>query len=426
MGAAKNYTMKMTRDGMSLYGAQDKYVCDTCFEDHALALFVQQNATSNTCSFCKRRSRRLIAADLTDIVSRMNQCIGIYYDQPENCMGYCSGEGGWLGTTYDTDELLDELELDLPHDTDGELRRVIAESLGEQLWCHRDPYGSTEEESLADSWRSFCNHIKHERRFFFLDSSTKRGKHALDEPLLDPAEMLSSLAKFCLDFGLIRSLPAGTKLIRVRQQREGSQWRSVRDLGPPPREKATQSNRMSPPGVPMFYACSDAEAAICETATGAGFFAIGEFVLQNSIYVLDLTKMKSVPSLFDLDKSRMRPKLKFLNQFAREISKPIERDNRIHIEYVPPQVVTEYFRHYVRYKEQPILGISYRSSRRIGGICYALFATQDDLVLTPAELAALGSIKRLLYNDDQRWIALNSCSEREVSNSDLKGLLKSR
>ena len=36
--------------------------------------------------------------------------------------------------------------------------------------------------------------------------------------------------------------------------------------------------------------------------------------------------------------------LLFMNKFLHDFSSPIERDDRIHIEYVPTQVITEYLR----------------------------------------------------------------------------------
>ena len=39
-----------------------------------------------------------------------------------------------------------------------------------------------------------------------------------------------------------------------------------------------------------------------------------------------------------------RPRILFLWKLSREISRPIARDDRVHIEYLPTQVVTEYLR----------------------------------------------------------------------------------
>lgn len=52
-----------------------------------------------------------------------------------------------------------------------------------------------------------------------------------------------------------------------------------------------------------------------------------------------------MPSLFDVaHKRRQRQPLIFLGAFASAVSEPFERDDRIHIEYVPTQIVTEWLR----------------------------------------------------------------------------------
>ncbi|WP_315264419.1 RES family NAD+ phosphorylase, partial [Tannerella forsythia] len=54
-------------------------------------------------------------------------------------------------------------------------------------------------------------------------------------------------------------------------------------------------------------------------------------------------------------------------------SKDIKHDNKIHIEYVPTQIMTEYFRYvFTEISDIKIDGILYPSSQN-GGNCYVLF-----------------------------------------------------
>lgn len=55
----------------------------------------------------------------------------------------------------------------------------------------------------------------------------------------------------------------------------------------------------------------------------------------------------------------------------------IERDGREHYEYVPTQVVAEYFRRVFRQGNNSINGIVYSSSRKGAQRCYCLFATDE-------------------------------------------------
>src|SRR5208337_2984316 len=125
-----------------------------------------------------------------------------------------------------------------------------------------------ERERLVFSWKEFCDLIKYKRRFFFLhpDDVSLDDKEDEEEKLLHPAELLKTIAESCQDLGLIVILTPGTTLFRVRKQESKQKLRSALDLGPPPRELATTSSRMSPAGVVMTYMSEDPVTAVLETA----------------------------------------------------------------------------------------------------------------------------------------------------------------
>ncbi|MGD5712530.1 RES family NAD+ phosphorylase, partial [Xanthomonas citri pv. citri] len=141
-------------------------------------------------------------------------------------------------------------------------------------------------------------------------------------------------------------------------------------MGPPPVEFAIQTNRMSPPGIVMTYVADDPETALAETADKVGAYALGEFVADRDVLILDLTSIPRVPTIFDEIPDAApydpRPRLAFLHRVSREISRPIARDDRLHIEYVPTQVITEFVRTSVTLNQKRIEGIRYRSSRHGG------------------------------------------------------------
>jgi RES domain len=99
---------------------------------------------------------------------------------------------------------------------------------------------------------------------------------------------------------------------------------------------------------------------------------------------LDLSAVPSVPSIFesipDTWEYDPRPPAIFLNYFGDEVSKPITEEDRIHVEYIPTQVITEYFRTEFLHHGRKIDGIRYRSARRSGHCSLVLFATHHDLV----------------------------------------------
>lgn len=131
----------------------------------------------------------------------------------------------------------------------------------------------------------------------------------------------------------------------------------------------------------MFYASDDAETALRETARKSGTFALGRFETKRSAKILDLTQLPPVPSLFDLNNAQDRPQLIFLHSFARDVSKPVAHDDRIHVEYVPTQVVTEYFRSVFKTADGArVAGVRYSNSQHLGHASIVLFADQDNLV----------------------------------------------
>jgi hypothetical protein len=217
--------------------------------------------------------------------------------------------------------------------------------------------------------------IKHDRRYFFL-----RSDYNEDDELFHPAEVLKLIFSYAEEVGLFVVLPAGTSLFRARRQPKDEVYATAGTLGPPPVEHAIQTNRMSPPGVVMTYVSDDVETALAETAVKSGRYAIGEFLTERDALILDLSRLPRVPSIFaelpDSLEYDPRPRLHFLHQISQQISRPIARDDRVHIEYVPTQVVTEYLRTIITIDGKPVDRIRYRSSRRNVQTSLVLFANQ--------------------------------------------------
>ena len=256
----------------------------------------------------------------------------------------------------------------LPNDDDGRLMEALCDGLGERVWCRAHPLSLTRDEKLTFSWDEFCELIKHRRRFFFM---REKG----DGELFSPLGLLKELENWCRRFEVIATLPAGHLFYRARYEKAGRFLQSAAELGPAPADKATVANRMSPAGIVMFYVSDEAATALREVARNpkkdVGRYAIGTFRTLRDVPILDLTAIPSIPSIFEPVPDSLeydpRPPLIFLNYFAAELSMPIAGDERAHIEYIPAQVVTEYFRSEFDHKGEPLAGIRYRSARREGG-----------------------------------------------------------
>ncbi len=345
----------------------------------------------------------------------MSDCLDREYDAAENKLPHDSAEGGYIGQIWTTEQILAEhLGDELPNDDDGALMEALCDGLGDRAWCRKHPFSLTDDEKLNFSWDEFSELIKYRRRYFFLNEGRD------DQEIYSPLALLNELAGWCECFSLVKPVSSDLPLYRARFQKPDEVLSSTADLGPPPQDKATMANRMNPPGIVMFYVCDDAETALREVAKDpvkdAGRYVIGEFRVKRDAKILDLAEIPSVPSIFDYMPDCLeydpRPPLIFLNYFAAELSKPIARDRSIHVEYIPTQVVTEFFRTAFLHDGKPIDGIRYQSARRSDHRSLVLFATQGDLVD--------GALSENLFPDREHWIEMTDRAEQYVTVDDLE------
>jgi hypothetical protein len=375
--------------------AEDLSVCDRCFGDPDIKEFIKGSADSFLCNFCGRRGRtNVLAAPLVDVVEFIISAVEREYERAINALGYESAEGGYLGAHWNSEELIDEIiGLEFPKDNGGELRTTIAECLGDEPWCQRNPYSLPDEDRYIYSWDDFCNHVKHERRYFFLE--TNRGATSDDDEKLSPSHLLRFIGSACEQHGLVKKYDTGTLLYRARQTKRGEHLISGRDFGPPPQRFAVQSNRMSPAGIVMFYCSDEVSTAVAETDNEPALgISVGTFATTRIMTLLDLAYLQRRFRFFESqsDSSEIdRDVLGFLHSFVTSIATKVERGNREHVDYVPPQVVTEWFRTVFLYNELPIDGICYPSTQRPGGCSFVLFADQEAIVLRAAEIKKLSS-----------------------------------
>ncbi len=71
----------------------------------------------------------------------------------------------------------------------------------------------------------------------------------------------------------------------------------------------------------------------------------GEFTRDREIRLIDLVGPRPITQHFDAASHRELFVLRFLQKFIHDITLPVELDGREHIDYVPTQVFTEYFRY---------------------------------------------------------------------------------
>jgi hypothetical protein len=357
------------------------YICAKCVNDDWLKDWIADAAERKRCDFCGRRSKKDIAASFDEFVGIVTAGIHFEWNDPDNeGIMYVSAEGGYQATISDTSEVLWELEVS----ENDAVNEALVESIHDNGWVSHSYYVGSPSQILSWGWDHFKDVVKHESRYFFL-SPDKDDFHFSAE--IKPHAMLDALADVILnrqeDYEIIKTISTDTDLIRLRVDK-GTRHKTAGAIGTPPAKFAIQSNRMSPAGVPMFYGAYDYKTALAETLDpevhqGVTISA-GTFLPVKELRVLDLAKLPEIPSIYDEERSYLIHPLQFLHSFAYDISKPISRDGREHIEYVPTQIVTEYFRRVFKVGNQRIDGISYRSSKAKGKVAFVLFCENEQCI----------------------------------------------
>jgi hypothetical protein len=389
MGHAKEQWIRRTALG---YGnVPDKYACPDCFGDYAIREFIKENAVEKRCSYCDRKSKVPIAAELELVVDFICQGINTEWEDPLQSMFYNGEEGGYHGARVITSDELIKYEIEELRNTNEEvLDDIVSSFAGNHDWCQKDPYGLRKEEALSLSWADFAEQVKHYTRYVFLELNDETDDFHLDLDMIPVSKMLSRLSweisKMEYDVKIINALDTGYTIYRARIHDKRKRLTTAKELGTVIVKKAKYANRMSPAGIPMFYGSFEADTAFKEVVDISGsrrgkIVSIATFKTLKKLRVLDLCNLPKVPSLFDAGSRHLRSSLTFMRRFTEEFRKPIRKSKLENIEYVPTQVFTEYIRHRCEDIEgNRIGGILYPSSRNLGGISCVLFVMNDQCV----------------------------------------------
>jgi hypothetical protein len=356
----------------------DKTVCDRHVEDDALERLIAERAEETTCSYCERTDAEPFAAPLDVLIERIGTSLPHEWRNADD--EGVPWEGGYVGATYDSYDLLTDALGDIPLNHD-ELVSDVVGSLPEHAWAQRDYLRLRPADRLSSAWEDFGTIVKHHRRYFFADF-----RHEDDDDLdyLTPGELLDAIGRAVREAELVVELGEGESVYRVRPHPPGEGYETAEDLGAPRVENVKNASRMAAAGTPLFYGALDVDTAIEEVRFAdpdVEAWTVGEFHLLRPARIIDLSTGPTVPSLFDAERRHLRAGLIFLRYFFEQIKKPFRRDDRIHIEYVPTQVVTEWFR--VWFEPEGggrIDGILYGSARQSGGVNLALFIGNDGAV----------------------------------------------
>jgi hypothetical protein len=366
MGVTKQLWMEEQSRG---YPYTDKFICSRCLFDYDLRLLVKSDGEKGVCSFCENKTRKVISFDF--ILERFLSSISEYYEDPDTLgIPWSSDEDGWQNSVIEIEELLEEI----PTISENEsVIKEICDIFSQRQWCKVNDYYPSMSRDLEYSWETFEYNVKHKRRFTFQKIRRDFGNESLFN------NMMKSMKLIFTESNIIKKIPPETVIYRARNS--DVMINDAKELGSPPYEKAKYSNRMSPEGISMFYGAFDRRTCIKEivdiTNVKKGI-TIGKFTNLEELHLLDFTELPEIPGFFS-DNQYTREAILFLKTFSQKISKPIQKDELEHIEYIPTQVFTEYIRYEIRINNRNIDGIIYNSSKNQGK-CVVLFFDNSECI----------------------------------------------
>ena len=346
-------------------------VCSKHFEDLFLKDFILKNGYSAKCNYCGKKRKVVELSEILKLIIVGINCL--FEDANESRYYNKEGEHGFDGDTMVFYDLFygDELSLRI---NSTALEEDIFNYLDNYdiIYCRKDEFGG-EFDFLKGSWDYFKEVVKHRARFAFHYEDT------FDDFFhRNPVSILNSVQHDILKFNLIREISVKTKLYRcvqhVRQRDVGIKGERIASN---PIKNCKVNNRMSPAGISMFYCSTDKNVCIEEVVDFSDkkrpFYTTAYFLPRNELKLVDLTKIPSIPSIYDKKNNKYIESLYFLREFIDDISQPIKLGDEI-IDYIPTQVVTEYIRYNPKLK---VDGIIYPSSKGIGKENFVIFKDHE-------------------------------------------------
>lgn len=388
------------------WSSSDATICKRCVTDSALRDCIAGDVEDGSaCTFCNS----VPAAPFDSLLNSFSEGLDFLYDDALNWVPYASAEGGFVGApTVDTWGLMDDF-YDCFHDeVSDRVIRELRNCIDERTWASRDDPDHGPEALLLAAWKNFCYAIKHDTRYvFWLGRGAEAPGEGYDFGGIPPADALNHVCDLIDELNLFETYDVDRSFFRSRTYSGGDRapW-SAKDLGTPPLEYSRQGNRMSPAGIPMFYASEDPDVALNEVSvrTADDFAAVAEFIPTRQLKVVDLTRIPAMPSPFDPVRREHRWKISFLKAFVDGITQPVEK-GQDQVEYVPTQVMTEYLLR-IRWGRGAIQGLRYRSAAPGGGVSVVLDVSSENCVEqehSDASRLQLALVDRKVYESSLRW-----------------------
>jgi|GEM_PF-2492704 hypothetical protein len=356
----------------------DERVCLACLDDAGLrkAFGRSSDKEQSDCSFCGSEDQETVpAVEIQALIK--SRCMSGINEAVEE-LSYCTAEGGYFGKTYEPEEVLDSLAL---HTVGDEFYAALNDKLNSgNLFCDWDHNMPQPTEQWGSGWKGFVETVKHQCRFFF-GEHTHEPRDEFDHTEISPNAFLRHHVPQGIErLQAVKTLAVGTTLYRCRITDSHATVADMVQIGPPPASDSVGSNRFSPPGIVMFYGGDTPEVSAVEigwpssSSCGGKVLHTGKFRTLIDLTILDFTQLAYPAGNFDPDWLDDYHIAEFFREFIRDLSAPV-LDQRKPLDYVPTQVLCEYFRFYGAKSDgvsHKLDGIRFPSSHN-GIPCYVFF-----------------------------------------------------
>ena len=216
MGLAKDRLIELEKRGFG--EVPDKYVCSNCFGNPGIKRLIAENAVEYFCSYCGRKNKRVaIAANLEGVVGLIMKAIYRLYEEPVHSLPW-DNELGYIGVTYDLNDVLLNLELELTledHKKWQALYDDLTRPIDSDLWTPLEFGGLHKSEVHKIGWDKFVKQVKHNSRYVFSMIRYKSDPYE-DRDIPLPSKMLPSILNFIKKTDMVTTFKRGEFFYRVR------------------------------------------------------------------------------------------------------------------------------------------------------------------------------------------------------------------
>ena len=325
-------------------------VCGKCFENKGIKKFIETARTDGECHFCKSNQFVLSTKKIFEYIKK---CIEHKYQK-------------YIDGSFRIKDIFTREGLVCNNMVKTEILSLSSDAYSEksEIDFTSNPL---EILPLIISWDRFKKFVIADTRFFCLQREVNY--NYLGGSYL-PGGILKKIiiaVQNNSDY-IVSTMQQGQGIFRARSFFRSNQY-NAKNLGPPSAGSLLPT-RMSPMGIPSFYAAKEKNVAIQEIKKNATEFIIGEWEFNKDINIIDFTKQSTCEiDFFDIELQKKRDELLFFDKFSNDISKSIDKDERSHIDYIPTQILSEFIK--ISFKD--INGIAYRSQKLKHGTNLCMF-----------------------------------------------------